>query len=86
MARDLRFVIGVLKVNNDLERMGDQAVNISERALELQQEPPLKAVVDLPLIAQTAPDFFRVVGWYDNENAYAVRCVDLLDFMVGRDS
>jgi glyceraldehyde 3-phosphate dehydrogenase len=43
-------------------------------------------VVDLPLIAQTAPDFFRVVGWYDNENAYAVRCVDLLDFMVGRDS
>jgi glyceraldehyde 3-phosphate dehydrogenase len=43
-------------------------------------------VVDLPLIAQTAPDFFRVVGWYDNENGYAVRCVDLLDFMVGRDS
>jgi len=43
-------------------------------------------VVDLPLISQTAPDFFRVVGWYDNENAYAVRCVDLLDFMVGRDS
>ncbi len=42
-------------------------------------------VVDLPLISQTAPDFFRVVGWYDNENAYAVRCVDLLDFMVGRD-
>ncbi len=43
-------------------------------------------VVDLPLISQTAPDFFRVVGWYDNENAYATRCVDLLDFMVGRDS
>jgi glyceraldehyde 3-phosphate dehydrogenase len=42
-------------------------------------------VVDLPLIAQTAPNFFRVVGWYDNENGYAVRCVDLLDFMVGRD-
>ncbi len=43
-------------------------------------------VVDLPLISQTAPDFFRVVGWYDNENAYAVRCVDLLDFMAGRDA
>jgi len=42
-------------------------------------------VVDLPLISQIAPNFFRVVGWYDNENAYAVRCVDLLEFMVGRD-
>ena len=42
-------------------------------------------VVDLPLISQVAPDFFRVVGWYDNENAYALRCVDLLEFMAGRD-
>jgi glyceraldehyde-3-phosphate dehydrogenase/erythrose-4-phosphate dehydrogenase len=32
-----------------------------------------------------APDFFRVVGWYDNENAYALRCVDLFEYMVGRD-
>ena len=42
-------------------------------------------VVDLPLISQVAADFFRVVGWYDNENAYALRCVDLLEFMVGRE-
>jgi glyceraldehyde 3-phosphate dehydrogenase len=42
-------------------------------------------VIDLPLISQVAPDFFRVVGWYDNENAYALRCVDLLEFMSGRD-
>jgi len=39
-------------------------------------------VVDLQLIAQVAPNFFRVVSWYDNENAYAVRCVDLLEYMV----
>jgi len=38
-------------------------------------------VVDLPLIAQRAPTFFRVVGWYDNENAYSLRCVDLLEHM-----
>ena len=43
------------------------------------------AVVDLPLMAQVAPDFFRVVAWYDNENAYSVRCVDLLDHMVGQE-
>ncbi len=41
-------------------------------------------VVDLELIAQRAPDFFRVVGWYDNENAYSVRCVDLLEYMASR--
>jgi len=43
-------------------------------------------VVDLPLIAQIASDFFRVVGWYDNENAYSLRCVDLIEYMVGRES
>ena len=43
-------------------------------------------VVDLPLISQVAPDFFRAVGWYDNENAYALRCVDLLEYMVGREN
>ncbi len=43
------------------------------------------SVVDLPLIAQVAPTFFRVVGWYDNENAYALRCVDLVEYMVGRE-
>jgi glyceraldehyde 3-phosphate dehydrogenase len=41
-------------------------------------------VVDLPLISQVAPDFFRVVGWYDNENAYALRCVDLIEYMTER--
>ncbi len=43
-------------------------------------------VVDLPLISQVAADFFRVVGWYDNENAYALRCVDLAEYMVDREN
>ena len=43
------------------------------------------SVVDLELIAQVAPAFFRVVSWYDNENAYALRCVDLLEYMVGKE-
>lgn len=43
-------------------------------------------VVDLALISQVAPTFFRVVGWYDNENAYALRVVDLVEHMVSRDS
>jgi glyceraldehyde 3-phosphate dehydrogenase len=44
------------------------------------------SVVDLALIAQIAPTFFRVVSWYDNENAYALRCVDLLEYMVAKES
>ncbi len=42
------------------------------------------SVVDLPLIAQRAPNFFRVVSWYDNENGYSVRCVDLLQYMASK--
>ncbi len=41
-------------------------------------------VVDLELIAQRAPNFFRIVGWYDNENAYSVRCVDLMEYMASQ--
>ena len=44
------------------------------------------SVVDLPLISQVAGDFFRVVSWYDNENAYALRCVDLIEYMLSRGS
>jgi glyceraldehyde 3-phosphate dehydrogenase len=42
------------------------------------------SVVDLPLIAQVADNFFRVVSWYDNENGYSLRCVDLVEYMVSR--
>jgi len=33
-----------------------------------------------------APNFFRVVSWYDNENSYSVRCVDLLAYMAEKDN
>ena len=46
VAIDLRFIIAVLKINNDLERIGDLAVNIAERALYLAQQPPLGVSFD----------------------------------------
>ena len=58
-AVDLRFITMVLKMNNDLERMGDQAVNIAEKALQINQEPPIKPYVDLPKIAETARTMVR---------------------------
>lgn len=53
-ARDLRFVTLGLKIVTDLERQGDQAVNIAERAIELAEEPPLKPYIDLPRMAMYA--------------------------------
>ena len=52
-ARDLRF-LAMAKVDNDLERMGDQAVNIAERTLELLKEPLLKLLIDIPRMAEVA--------------------------------
>ena len=51
-ARDLRLLTMALKINNDLERMGDQAVNIAERTLALLKEPLLKPLIDIPRMAE----------------------------------
>lgn len=48
VAADLRFIIVVLKVNNDLERMGDLAVNIAERAVYLSRKERIAAALDFP--------------------------------------
>ena len=53
-AIDLRFITTTLKIVTDLERIGDQAVNIAQRALELNREPQLKPYVDLPRMAEKA--------------------------------
>lgn len=47
VAIDLRFIIGVLKLNNDLERIGDLAVNISERTLFIIKENPIESPFDI---------------------------------------
>ncbi len=47
MATDLRFVLAVLKINSDLERVGDLAVNIAQRSLDLTQEPEIDVPVDI---------------------------------------
>jgi phosphate transport system protein len=50
-AKDLRFITTAIKINYDLERIGDMAVNVCERAIELNMEPQLKPYVDLPRMA-----------------------------------
>lgn len=53
MARDLRFIVKSVKIIASLERIGDHAVNLCERALELNKEPPLKPYIDIPIMAQS---------------------------------
>lgn len=53
MAVDLRFILAVVKINADLERVGDQAVNIAQRVLDLISEPEVQLPVDIPRMAQS---------------------------------
>ena len=59
MASDLRFVLAVSRINADLERIGDQAVNIAESALRLAHYPRVKPYVDLPRISELAEGMVR---------------------------
>jgi phosphate transport system protein len=59
VASDLRFVTMALKVVTDLERMGDLGVNICERVVELNEEPPLKPYVEVVNMAEAAQEMLR---------------------------
>ena len=58
-AKDLRLITTGLKITTDLERMGDIAVNLCERAIELNKEPQLKPFIDIPRMAQVAQTMLR---------------------------
>jgi len=54
LASDLRLITVAMKISHDLERVGDEATTISRRAVELSQEPQLKAYIDIPRMAKMA--------------------------------
>ncbi|MGZ5440009.1 MAG: phosphate signaling complex protein PhoU [Candidatus Aminicenantales bacterium] len=59
MATDLRFITSAMKISNDLERIGDLAVNIAERTIDLLKSPQLKPLIDIPRMAQMSQDMVR---------------------------
>jgi glyceraldehyde 3-phosphate dehydrogenase len=89
---DLIFVAGRDGTVDELRSAFREAADGELKGILLASDEPIvssdiigeshSTVIDLELIAQVAPDFFRVVGWYDNENSYALRCVDLLEYMI----
>lgn len=60
LAVDLRLIVAIIKINTDLERMGDQAVNIAQNAEKYLQVKPLKPLVDLPKMAQEVRTMVRL--------------------------
>jgi phosphate transport system protein len=58
-AGDLRFITTAMKIVTDLERIGDQAVNIAQRVRELNLEPQLKPYIDLPRMAELAQSMVK---------------------------
>ena len=59
LAVDLRLITSAMKINADLERIGDQAVNIAESVLVLIPQPPLKPLIDIPRMAGIAEKMIR---------------------------
>src|ERR1700744_1993293 len=59
VARDLRFLTATIKINSDLERMGDLAVNIAQRSMSLVNGPAIQPLVDVPHMSRTGESMVR---------------------------
>ncbi|MGH9788360.1 MAG: phosphate signaling complex protein PhoU [Candidatus Acidiferrales bacterium] len=80
MASDLRFLLAVTRINADLERIGDQAVNIAESADRILRHPQVKPYVDLPRMSELAEGMVR-----DSLNALVRRDLELAKSVLLRD-
>ena len=80
MASDLRLITSAMKINADLERIGDQAVNIAENVIKMLSAPPLKPIIDLARMAEMAERMTR-----DSLDAFVRRDPALAREVLGRD-
>ncbi len=80
MAADLRLILAASRINNDLERIGDQAVNIAQSAMRILRHPQVKPYVDLPRMSELAEGMVR-----DSLNAVVQRDVELAKSVLTRD-
>jgi phosphate transport system protein len=80
MAGDLRFITSAMKIGSELERMGDQAVNIAERTLDLLKQSPLKPLIDIPRMSGLAQNMVRdVINAFVNRDEKLAREVCFRD-------
>jgi phosphate transport system protein len=81
MAGDLRFIATAMKINADLERIADLAVDICERVLEIIDKPILKPLIDIPKLSEVAQKMVK-----DSIDAFVNRDVELARSVVRSDS
>ncbi|MCM2266254.1 MAG: phosphate signaling complex protein PhoU [Elusimicrobiales bacterium] len=77
MAGDLRFITTAIKLNAELERIGDLAVDVAQRALDLAAKPELKPLVDIPRLAETAKRMTgdAIKAFLDGDTALAKKVI-----------
>ena len=80
MAGDLRAIVSAVKINTDLERVGDLAINIAEAARRYAQHPPVKKLIDIPQMATIAQTMLR-----DALDAFVRRDVALAQHVLDED-
>src|SRR5512141_885864 len=80
VAIDLRFLIAALKINSDLERIGDHAVNIAEGAERLAGQKPFKPFIDIPYMAEVAMAMLK-----QSLDAFVNRDADLARKVIKKD-
>ncbi len=85
IAKDLRLLTAILKINNDIERVADQACNIAETALFLLKEPQLKPLIDIPNMAKLASKMLKdSIAAFVNHDPKLAETVCLADDEVDR--
>ena len=77
-AVDLRLIMGIYKIVSDLERIGDEAENIAERAIFLAQEPPLKPYINLTLMAANVKSMVEdaVLSFFQRDTELAKKVIE----------
>jgi phosphate transport system protein len=80
MAADLRTIVAAVKINTDLERVGDLAVNIAEAARRYRTHSPVKKLIDIPRMATIAQTMLR-----DALDAFVRRDIDLAQHVLNED-
>jgi len=81
MAVDLRAIVAAVKINTDLERVGDLAINIAEAARRYATHPPVKKLIDIPQMASIAQNMLR-----DSLDAFVRRDIVLAELVLNEDN
>jgi phosphate transport system protein len=80
MAVDLRAIVSAVKINTDLERVGDLAINIAEAVRRYMRHPPVKELIDIPRMADIAQSMLR-----DSLDSYVRRDIALAQSVLNQD-